>query len=238
VGARHRRRPPGAGVPDLPGGAGRLGGAARPVRVLRRDAAVRDARPGRVPVVRPRAGRRRRARMALGRLAQLVRALPLQGRGRGFESLSAHRSNRRPTALEPPSSRRPRAPAFSRRSVRRRVAESFKAVLHGLERLRGVLLPIRDLADDAERVPGAERLRRITSQPCVRQIRVLLDRTGRLHDVDPARTLARRPAPPQMAASRSGVRWTWTVMPCCSPTSGGWWGSIGSPGFRLARVPW
>ncbi len=29
----------------------------------------------------------------LGRLAQVARALPLQGRGRGFESLSAHERN-------------------------------------------------------------------------------------------------------------------------------------------------
>ena len=34
-------------------------------------------------------------------------------------------------------------------------SSSLEAVLHGLERLRGVPLPIRDLAHDPQRLPGA-----------------------------------------------------------------------------------
>ncbi len=69
VGAGDVWGPAGARVPTVPGGAPGLGGATRPLRVLRRDAAVRDARAGRVPGLRARARRTGRARVD-GRLAQ------------------------------------------------------------------------------------------------------------------------------------------------------------------------
>src|SRR5262245_55451298 len=70
VGARDLGRPPGPGVPLLPGGAAGLGGAARSVRELRGHAADRDARPGRLPGLRPRPRRGGRTRVDDGRLAQ------------------------------------------------------------------------------------------------------------------------------------------------------------------------
>ena len=70
-------------------------------------------------------------------------------------------------------------------------------------------LPIRDLARDPQRIPGAVRLRRIARELLVRQIGVVLDRAGRLHYVDPAGSFADRPAPPPRwphPAWRSGRR--------------------------------
>ena len=81
---RARLRPPSRARPPSPHTAGRGDGGALlpPVPHEPRSAAVKPRgarRPGPVPC------------LALGRLAQLARAPPLQGGCRGFESLNAHR---------------------------------------------------------------------------------------------------------------------------------------------------
>src|SRR5215468_415922 len=70
--------------------------------------------------------------------------------------------------------------------------KSLKAVLHGLQRFRGVSLPIRDLARDTQWLPGPVRLRRITPKPLIRQIGVILNRSSRFYHVDSAGTFAYR----------------------------------------------
>ena len=56
----------------------------------------------------------------------------------------------------------------------------------------GVSAPLRDLARDPQRLPGAVRPGRVTRELLVRQVGVVLDRAGRFHDVDPAGTFADR----------------------------------------------
>ena len=63
-------------------------------------------------------------------------------------------------------------------------------VLHGLDFLRGVSLPIQVFAHDPQRLPGAIGLRGITWILLVRQIGVIHERAGRFHQVDSAWTFA------------------------------------------------
>jgi hypothetical protein len=69
-------RTAGARVSDVPGGAPGLGGPAGPVRGVRRDTVVCDARTGRVQSVRARPRRAGRAREDVGRLAQRRERFP------------------------------------------------------------------------------------------------------------------------------------------------------------------
>lgn len=62
--------------------------------------------------------------------------------------------------------------------------QSREIVLHLLQPLGGMALPRRDLARDPERLTRTIRLRRIAGELLVRQVGVILNRTGWLHDVD------------------------------------------------------
>src|SRR5690606_41679874 len=68
--------------------------------------------------------------------------------------------------------------------------ELLQMVPHGLELLGRVPLPVRDFARDPQRVPRAVGLRRVARVLLVRQVGVVLDGAGRLHDVDPAAPFA------------------------------------------------
>ncbi len=80
--------------------------------------------------------------------------------------------------------------------------EMRQVVLHGLELLGRVSLPIGDFADDPERIAGAVRLRRIARELLVGQVGIVLERAGRLDDVDPPSPLARR----QLGAPDGGIQ--------------------------------
>lgn len=63
-------------------------------------------------------------------------------------------------------------------------------VLHCLDFLRGVSLPIQMFADDAQRVLGAVGLRWITRKLSVGHIGIIHERPRGFHHVDPARAFA------------------------------------------------
>src|SRR6266576_7025355 len=65
-------------------------------------------------------------------------------------------------------------------------------VLHCLDHLRGVSLPIQVFADDAQGLPGAIGLRGLTWKLLVGQIGVIQKRAGRFHRVDSAAPFALR----------------------------------------------
>ena len=62
--------------------------------------------------------------------------------------------------------------------------------------------PVDELADDAERFAGAVGLGRVAGKFLVGEVRVVLERTGRLDDVDAFTTVA----PGQLAAPDRGVQ--------------------------------
>jgi hypothetical protein len=66
------------------------------------------------------------------------------------------------------------------------------AVLHRLKSLGRVAGPLDDLPEDAERCARAKGSRRVARELLVGEVRVVLDRPGRLDDVDPSAPFADR----------------------------------------------
>jgi len=104
------------------------------------------------------------------------------------------------TARDPaPAAHVGRPSVFDRRDALRR--EPREAVLHRLD-LRGrVALPGGELAEDSQRRARAIGPRRVARELLVGEVRVILDRPGRLDDVDPPRPVADR----ELGAPRRGV---------------------------------
>ena len=82
----------------------------------------------------------------------------------------------------------------------------FEMVFHRLELLGRMRLPITNLAEDPQRMAGAVGFRRIAREFLVRQVRIVFERAGRRHDIDPSPTLAQGQLRPQIAASSVPVR--------------------------------
>lgn len=61
---------------------------------------------------------------------------------------------------------------------------------HGLELLGRMADPVDELTEDAQRFAATKGLRRIARELLVRQVRVVLELTGRLDDVDAPAALA------------------------------------------------
>jgi len=70
--------------------------------------------------------------------------------------------------------------------------ELFKLAPHVLEHLRGVRLPVQDLASHSQWLPGAVGPRRVAREPLVRQVGVILEGACGFYPVDSAWSLAHR----------------------------------------------
>src|SRR4051795_12521064 len=68
--------------------------------------------------------------------------------------------------------------------VQARLAQLGQVVEHPLQGLRVVPLPVVHLADDAQRTARAVGLRGVARESLVGHVRVVLEGTQRLHDVD------------------------------------------------------
>ncbi len=83
----------------------------------------------------------------------------------------------------------------------------------GLERFRGVPLPVRELAGDPQWFPAAVRLGRIAGEFLVGQIGVVRDRAGWFHDADSAGTFTEGQLGPPGGRIQGGSQ---VDVGCCS----------------------
>src|SRR5690606_2753455 len=67
-----------------------------------------------------------------------------------------------------------------------------EAILHLLHLFGSVALPVGDLRNDPQWIPRAVGERRVSWKLLISEVRVVDDRAGGLHDVNPFRSTARR----------------------------------------------
>lgn len=83
--------------------------------------------------------------------------------------------------------------------------EAREAILHLLKLLRQVWPPVQDFTNDSERVARAIRLCRTARELLVGKVGIIHQGSGRLHDLDPPRTITEASsAPPGCGVERPG----------------------------------